>query len=139
MSAAEVTRKWAEAINRHDPAGFAALYAPNAVVQDPQYPAPLEGRDAIQKDMGDFMVAFPDLHMALSSLVEKNDACAVEGTFRGTHSGPLATPSGDIPPTNRQFVVNGAASYRLDAQGRILEERRYYDLAGLFAQLEVAP
>ena len=136
---ADVMRKWAEAINRHDPAGFTALYAPNAIIRDPQYPEPLEGRDAIQKDIVDFMTAFPDLNAALGPVIGKGDICAVEGTFRGTHSGPLATPSGDIAPTGRPFVFNGAGFYRLDAQGRILEERRYYDLAGMFAQLEVAP
>ena len=138
MSAEAVTRRWTEAINRHDAAGFAALYAPNAIVADPQYPEPLEGRDAIEKDMSDFLRAFPDLHVDARLYIEKDETYASEATFRGTNSGPLPTPSGEIPATGKAFAFNGAAFYRLDAQGRILEERRYYDLAGFFAQLEIA-
>ena len=136
MSATDASRKWTEAINRHDAGAFAALYAPNAVVQDPQYPQPLEGRDAIHKDISEFMRAFPDLRVELRSVIENGNGYASEGMFRGTHSGPLVTPDGERPPTGKLFEFGGSAFYTLDAQGRILEERRYYDLAGLLAQLE---
>ena len=136
MSAADVTRKWTDAINRHDTAGFAALYAPNAVLRDPQYPEPIEGRDAIQKDLNDFLQGFPDLHVVLRSMMEAGDSYAAEGTFVGTHQGPLPTPSGDVPPTGKRIEFNAAGFYRLDGQGRILEETRYYDTQGLLAQLE---
>jgi steroid delta-isomerase-like uncharacterized protein len=138
MSATEVNRKWTEAINRHDADAFAALYAPNATVQDPQYAQPLEGRDAVRKDMAEFMIAFPDLHAEVRAVIENGSGYASEGVFRGTHTGPLVTPEGELPPSGKPLQFSGSAFYRLDAQGRILEERRYYDLAGLFAQLDVA-
>lgn len=139
MAAAEVTRAWVEAINRHDPAGFAALYAPNAIVRDPQYAEPLEGRDAIQRDMETFFTAFPDLQAEVRGVLEAGDSYASEGRFTGTHEGPLATPTGDVPASGKRMAFAGAGFYRLDAKGRILEENRYYDLTGFLAQLGITP
>jgi steroid delta-isomerase-like uncharacterized protein len=139
MSGKDVIRQWTDAVNRHDAAGCAALYAPNAILKDPQYAEPLEGRDAIRKDLEDFLRGFPDLRAATHSVMESGDTFAAEGTFAGTHQGPLPTPAGEIPATGRRIDVRAAGFYRLDGQGRILEERRYYDVAGFLAQLEVAP
>ena len=137
MSATDVARKWAEAINRRDTAGFAALYAPTAVLRDPQYPEPLEGREAIQKDLDEFLRVFPDLEVALATVAEARDGFAAEGSFSGTQQAPLPTAQGEIPPSGKRVTFNGAGFYRLDAQGRIMEENRYYDLSCLIAQ--VAP
>jgi steroid delta-isomerase-like uncharacterized protein len=138
MSGNEVIRDWTAAVNRHDAAGLAALYAPNAILRDPLYGEPLEGRDAIRKDLEDFLRGVPDLHAVTRSVIESGDTFAAEGTITGTHQGPLPTPTGEIPPTGRRLEFRAAGFYRLDGQGRILEETRYYDLAGLLAQLEVA-
>jgi len=135
MSASDVTRRWAEAVNRHDAAAMAELYAPNAVSRDPAYVEPLEGADAIRKDMENFLTAFPDLAVDLRTVVEANGDYAVESTFSGTHQGPFITPDGDIPPSGKRFQIAAAGLYRLDGQGRILDERRYYDMASLTAQL----
>jgi ketosteroid isomerase-like protein len=43
--------------NRHDAAAVAAAYSMDASVYDPAYPEPLKGRDAVQKDAGDFFAA----------------------------------------------------------------------------------
>ena len=137
MSKAEaVTRKWIDAVNRKDVAAFAALYAPNAILRDPQYPQPLEGRDAIQKDISEFLQGFPDMQAELRTVVGSDDSYAVQGHFAGTHNGVLVTPAGQIPPSGKRLEFAGAGFYRLDAQGRILEEHRYYDLTAFLAQLE---
>ena len=43
------------AINAHDVARFVSFYAEDAVVVDPQYPEPLRGRAAIERDIVDFL------------------------------------------------------------------------------------
>lgn len=137
MSGAEVNRRWTEAVNRHDAAAAAQLYAPNAVVHDPQYDEPLEGRDAVEKDFRDFFAAFPDLTFTTGDVLEDGNRLAGDGRFAGTHQGVLVTEQGDLPPTGRRVDLPGCSIVRLDGQGRILEERRYYDLARLFQQLEI--
>lgn len=136
MSASEVIQRWVDAVNRKDAAGFAELYAPNAVVHDPQYTAPLEGRDQVHRDMVAFLRSFPDLEVTVRSMVISGNEYALEAAFTATHGGTLATPDGDLPATGRRVAFQAAGFYRLDGQGRVLEERRYLDLAGLGAQLQ---
>lgn len=137
MSAADVHRRWIEAVNNHDATAAATLYAPNAVVRDPAYQNPLEGREAIQKDFEDFFRAFPDLQFTVRTTIEADGSLASDGAFSGTHQGSLVTDAGEIPPTGKRIESPGAGFWRLDGQGRILEDRRYYDLAGLLSQIGV--
>lgn len=123
------------ALNRHDPQAFAGFYAQDALVYDPQYPEPLRGSDAISKDMSDFLQAFPDFNFSLKSQVGSGDAIAFEGSGKGTHRGPLAGPAGEIPATSLSINIRFAAFLRLNDQGLIQEESRYYDLAGMMQQL----
>ena len=123
------------AINAHDIAGFASFYAEDAVVVDPQYPEPLRGRAAIERDIADFLRAFPDLGMEVTRTVVDGPVTAVEATLTGTHDGPLALPTGEVPATGRRLRFPMAFFDRLDEEGLIVEERRYYDLATQQEQL----
>jgi steroid delta-isomerase-like uncharacterized protein len=138
MTAADVQRRLIDALNRRDSEAFAALFAPTAVVHDPAYREPLEGRDMIREEIESFFETFPDLQVTPRRLIEAGDTLAADARFTGTHRGPLVTSTGDVPPTGRRVEFDAAGFFQLDGQGRILEENRYYDLAGLAAQLEVS-
>jgi steroid delta-isomerase-like uncharacterized protein len=124
-----------ETINRHDTRTFASVYRPDAKVSDPWYPEPLSGADPLAKDFEDFFVAFPDLAFTLTRVFADGDEYGAEFTFSGTHKGPLVGPSGHVPATNRHIEVRGAVFGRVDGEGRIAEERRQYDVAGMMSQL----
>lgn len=133
----DVHRRFTDAVNRHDAEAFAELYAPNAIVHDPSYEQPLEGREAIRREMETFFRSFPDLRASIRSHVESDGITAFDGTFEGTHNGPLALGNGEVPATGRNVRFNAAGFYRMDDSGRVVEERRYYDLAGMLTQLGV--
>jgi steroid delta-isomerase-like uncharacterized protein len=137
----EASRNLAKAMTAHDLDAVAKAYASDAVAYDPMYPEPLRGRDAIKKDTADFFRAFPDLRMEISNVIEKDDRLgAGEIRMTGTHTGPLATPTGgEVPPTNKRIEVKGAGFVRLNEKGEILEERRYYDVGTLLRQLGLMP
>src|SRR5919204_840749 len=135
----DVTQKFVSAINRHDAEAVAAIYANDAVVQDPLYPKPLVGKTAVKKDVEDFIRALPDLRFEVTNILEKGDLGVGESRFTGTNTGPLATPMGEFPPTNKRVDMRAATYFRLDAQGLIAEERRYYDTGTLMRQLGMAP
>jgi steroid delta-isomerase-like uncharacterized protein len=138
MSGAEVIRKGIELINKHDAAGFAAQYSADAVVQDPTYEEPLKGRGAIENDMMTFFTAFPDMRVTLGAVLEGGDTTAVEFTMTGTNTGPLALPSGEVPATGKPLAFPGAIFFSLNEQGEVVNERRYFDIAGQLAQLGVS-
>jgi len=135
MAAESLVEKHVRVFNDHDAEAWAGDYSENATVHDPQYPAPLEGRDAIRKDASDFFAAFPDIQFRTVSIVAGGDRVAIEGVGSGTHRGPMEGPAGTIPPTNKRAEVPYAAFVRVDSSGLITEERRYYDLAGMMQQL----
>ncbi len=134
----EVIRQASEAFNRHDADGLARIYAQDVVVYDPQYPEPLRGRQAVRSDMEAFVRTFPDLHVEIRSILQDGQTYAYEGTMTGTHQGPLATPDGgEIPATHKRVEMRFGAFGKFDEENKIREERRYYDVAGLLAQLGI--
>ncbi len=50
MTAREQHDKAVEAFNNHDAERVVEFYAPDAILYDPQYNEPQNGRDAIRKD-----------------------------------------------------------------------------------------
>ncbi|MEX0696183.1 MAG: ester cyclase [Dongiaceae bacterium] len=140
MQAHEVHKKGADVFTRHDIEAFADLYAADAVVNDPGYPEPLKGREAVKKDMAVFVTAFPDIQVrVVNSIAAGNNMIAAEWVMTGTNRGPIETPTGTIPATNKRIELRVGTFERLNGEGRIVEESRYYDQAGLFAQLGVSP
>ncbi len=135
MKAEEAIRQWAEGWNSHDPATFARAYAETTVTYDPAQAQPLHGKDAVAQDAQEFFRAFPDLKVQAVRVLDKGDRAAVEASFTGTHKGPLTGPAGQIPPTNRRIEMRGMAFFRLNSQGLVTEERRYYDTGAMLSQL----
>jgi len=136
MTVQEVVRRNIDTFNQHDMNAFASLYAINVVAYDPMYPEGLPGRDAVLKDAEDFILAFPDIQIeVISSISSSGDSAAFEMELSGTHTGPLATPSGSIPATNRRMNLRIGRFIRVDVQGAITEDNRYYDTAGIAQQL----
>jgi steroid delta-isomerase-like uncharacterized protein len=134
-TARDLISKQEEIWNSHDATAVAAIYTENAVLQDPQYPESLAGREAIKKDAADFFAACPDIVFKVKKVISEGDTVAFEGMASGTHTGPLQLPTGLVPATNRRVEFSIAIFQELDASGNVREERRYYDLAGMLDQL----
>jgi steroid delta-isomerase-like uncharacterized protein len=137
MDARESYRRAVEAFNRGDAEGFAAEYAESATVHDPQYPQPLVGRDAIEQDVIDVQRFMPDARFTIRTLLHSGDTAVLEYGLTGTHLGPLSLPGGEVEATGRHVDMPGTAVAQLDAEGRVIEERRYYDVAGMLEQLGI--
>ena len=139
MANTEITRKAVDAINRHDAAALASLYAEDAVVHDPAYGEPLRGRAGVEQDIVNFVRAFPDLHIAARSTVEGESLSAGEFAVKGVHNGPLLIPTGEVPATGKKVEFEMAVFSRLNSSGLIVEEHRYYDVLGQLTQLGLVP
>lgn len=132
-----LTEEWNAAFNAHDAEKFASYYAEDAMVTDPMYPQSLRGREAVQQDITEFMGALPDVVSDLQQMLVDGATVATHGAMTGTQTGPMPTPSGEIPPTGRPVKVPMGVFRRFGADGKVAEEHRYYDVAGLAAQPEV--
>jgi steroid delta-isomerase-like uncharacterized protein len=135
----EIGKRWVDAFNKKDIKALMALYAENAVNAQPHLPAPITGKKAIEEDLNGFLTAFPDAMMKAKQVVTQGNSMAMEWAFTGTHTGPLAGPTGTIPPTKKTVHVTGAEFLTHDAQGLIVNERGYFDLVSFMTQLGVMP
>jgi steroid delta-isomerase-like uncharacterized protein len=132
----DTLKKLTAAMNDHDAKAVSALYADDAVAYDPFYPEPLRGRQAIEEDAVSFIKGFSDIRMEALRVFEKDDRNgAAEVRFMGTHDGPLTTPVGEIPATNKKMDLRGGGFVKLNERGQIVEERRYYDSGQMMQQL----
>jgi steroid delta-isomerase-like uncharacterized protein len=127
--------EFVKALNQHDLHAFTAFYAKDCTVIDPEYPEPLKGHDAVRKDFEKTLTEFPDMKYTLKGVAANEDTAAIEVIARATHKGDLPGPAGPIRATKRTIELRIAAFERINDQGLITEERRYYDLAGLRQQL----
>ncbi len=135
MSNSATIRKMTEIFNNHDSNALIAHYADNAVVYDPLYPEPLRGKEAIEKDWTDFIRAFPDIQSEARTIIENATTVATEYYMKGTNSGPLATPDGELPASGKKIEMGAGIFSRFDENGKIVEEHRYYNVAALMEQL----
>jgi steroid delta-isomerase-like uncharacterized protein len=135
LAGEDVARKLTDAWNSHDAARVAACYTHDATVLDPVYPEPLEGAETIEKEAADFVTAFPDITFRPTKVITDGETVALEVTVTGTNTGPLHLPTGLIPATRRRVEFSAAGFSVIDAMGRIREERRYFDVAGMLTQL----
>lgn len=123
------------ALNAHDAAAFAATYSQDAVVHTSASPEPVRGRSAIEQDAQQWVTAMPDMAIQVEELVVEGPTAAMRLLFTGTHTGPLTTPAGEVPPTGKRVSVPMAVFTRHGDDGTNDEEHRYLDMASMAQQL----
>lgn len=131
----DVIKQWTESFNAHDAVGVAALYAEDTRVVHPSYREPLQGRKPVQDDTQAYMVAMPDVRSELMRVVVDGDCAAAEVAISGVHAGPLVLTTRTLPPTGRRLRFPMALFCRFGPEGRVVEEHRYFDTAGILRQL----
>ncbi len=139
MAIEDTIRRIGEAINAHDLDAYAEHWAPDVVVHSPAHPEPLRGRQAVRDDMESFLTAFPDVQGETLNVITKGDTVAVQSVFKGTNTGPMMGLQGTIPLTNRGMELRAASFLRVDDEGQVVEEHRYFDIMGMAMQLGLAP
>ena len=96
------------------------------------------GRDGFTGFMQGFKGAFPDIRISVTNQVATEEQVVSEFTARGTHTGPLQTPAGAVPPTGRtvDFIVCEVMRVK---NGRITSLHNYQDAASIMRQLGLIP
>ena len=84
-----------------------------------------------------FVIAFPDTHFQVHSVVAQGDQVFIHGTVSGTQTERLATVTGrTIPPTRRRATVSGVLLTQV-RDGEIVREGWYWDQLSLLDQLGI--
>src|SRR5258708_22315428 len=88
-----------ENVNNNDFSHVWEVLSPDVVTVQP--PATMQGIDQFLGFAKDFRKAYPDARMAAEESIEAGDRIAIQGVYTGTHTGPLASPQGEVPATGR--------------------------------------
>jgi steroid delta-isomerase-like uncharacterized protein len=134
---AAAARAFNDAYNARDWDAAIQLTTPNVAIANQATGQSFQGPDGVRAFLEGWATAFPDSQVETTSVIADEAAAAVEFHGRGTQSGPLAGPAGEIPPTGRAVDVPFVSVADFDA-GRIARLRLYFDLATMLQQLGIA-
>jgi steroid delta-isomerase-like uncharacterized protein len=121
--------------NAHDPAAVARHMADDAIYEDVALGRVLRGPSEIATFVEEATRASSDFRFEEVSLFAADRDYANEWIMTGTNDRDVQ----GVPATGRSFRVRGASVGKLDTRGRIVENRDYYNLAEMFAQLGIQP
>jgi len=126
-----------ERFNAGDLEGVLALLTDDFVLEDVAAGATFNGPDGFREWVEPFVRAMPDARTEVTRVVDGGEWVATEHTGRGTHTGPLATPAGEVPPTGRAVELRFGEFFQL-RDGKVASLRAYWDIASLLRQVGAA-
>lgn len=98
----------------------------------------VEGIDDVLAVWRGWGEALPDSRATFhDAFVDGNDVI-LELSWRGTHTGVLRAPGGDIPPTGKEIDMRACQVVRVEG-GKASSVRHYFDMLTMLTQLGVAP
>jgi steroid delta-isomerase-like uncharacterized protein len=92
------------------------------------------GPEGFVNFMKGFKVAFPDLIIEVKNQIAEGDQLVNEITGKATHTGPLMTPAGEVPPTGRPVTFTVCEVWGIK-DGKLASLRNYQDSGNLMRQL----
>ena len=138
MDLKEVASSLIAAFNGHDAERLASLYTNDQVTVLPGAPEPVRGRKNKEEMVAGYFRAFPDLTLEIPLVLVSGNHIVCAGYMKGTNTGPLVSPEGEMPPTGRRVEIRMAFILRVRPDGQIEEDQTYFDEAEFLKQLGLA-
>jgi hypothetical protein len=118
------------ALNAHDAAKVASLYADNGVIRAAGLNE-VTGRDEITKNMQEWFDTFSNVKIGFSHAWLVGDVVVAEWMLNGTYSGDLFGVKGKDQPIGHV----GLSILWFDGDGKVKEEHRFGDLGAVMQQV----
>ena len=134
----ELARRYVSTFNDRDVDAWVALFAEDAVIHDPFFPEPSRGRETIKALEKAIERGFSDMQWRqLRPAIGADGRVAVELAVNAVNDGPLDLPGGEVPATGRTISYETGVFWQIGPDGLITEERSYFDVTGVAAQLGI--
>ncbi|HEY3451143.1 MAG TPA: ester cyclase [Myxococcales bacterium] len=132
LDTSEIVRHLYQAFNDKDLDRLLGYAQPDAKVLNVPFGKTLGFRDYFSN----WMTAFPDGQIEIVNLVASGDYVVAEYIGRGTNTGLMQGPDGELSPTQRPVGMRFCEIYDL-RDGKVAGGRVYFDAATMMRQLEV--
>jgi steroid delta-isomerase-like uncharacterized protein len=138
-----LVRSFLELYNSHqsDPAWLdksIAAFGVDSELTDVPTSRTLPGPEGYKQLVLFFAEGFPGSKINLTNVFATEDQAVAEFTGRGTNTGTLHLPFGDIPATGRSSELRFCGVYRIKS-GKIISLHNYYDVMTMLQQLGLFP
>jgi steroid delta-isomerase-like uncharacterized protein len=135
QSAEDVARESIECYNTGDFDRLRSLLADDFYEEELATQRRLEGADARIEAAQSWKRAFPDEQGTITGAYAGGNTVAIELTWEGTQSGPMAMPDGqELPPSNKRITVKSVEVIEIE-DGKIKVLRHYFDLMTMLQQI----
>ena len=134
----QLVRKAIDCINAHDLDTYATLHGDDFELTDTATGETFRGPEGARKNMEGWFTPFPDANVEVVNLVAADEWVVVEAIGRGTHTGPLPSPEGEVPATGKSITLPFCSTLRV-RDGKAVSGRDYYNLAAVMMQLGLLP
>jgi ketosteroid isomerase-like protein len=121
---------------RLDLEGWKSLFADDGVFIDESVKVTYKGPAELDYPVKQYATAFADMHRELYNVWTVGSTVIVRLALQGTHTGPLRTPFGTIPPTGKKMDAPCADIFELE-NGKIKKFDCYPEGSVILAQLGV--
>jgi len=115
-----------------------AAYAADSTLTNVPLGVTLPGPEGFKQLVLFFAEAFPGSRIEITHVVATEDQAVVEFTGRGTNTGPLHLPTGDVPATGRSVELRFCEVFQI-SNGKIVSQHTYYDTMTMLQQLGLVP
>lgn len=133
-----VARAGVEAFNNKDWEKLGQLLTEDAVYVEPATGRRLQHRPQIIAVNQGWAQAFPDVTGRITNALASGDWVTLEVVWNGTHTGPLVTDTGTVPPSGQPVQLMAVQLVRVEG-GQIKETHHYFDLLGMMMQIKAIP
>jgi steroid delta-isomerase-like uncharacterized protein len=127
-----------DAFNEADWERFRGVLSPDAVYTETGTGRRVEGADAYVALCQGWKVALPDVRGTIRGAIAAEDLVAQEILWEGTHTGPMETPGGTLPPSGAQISVEASLWVRFHGD-KAREVHHYLDVLTLLQQIGAIP
>lgn len=133
-NAVEIAKAGISAYNDKDWGKCKDILAADAVYDEKGTSRRIQGAVEIIEAWQGWAKAFPDSKATFVREVANGDTAVLELVWKGVHTGPLVTPTGTIPPSNRPIEIAACQVVQVEA-GKIKSASHYFDLLTMLTQI----
>lgn len=130
----KLARSLYDMFNQGDIDGMVAHAADNVEVVGVATGLTLHGPEGMRQYSQGWASAFPDAQIEITNVVAGENGAVIEFRGRGTHTGPLIGPQGEIPPTGKLVDIAFCDVYKFK-DGKFTSLHSYFDTATMMGQL----
>jgi len=110
------------------------ILAANAVYDEKGTHRRIQGAGEIIEAWQGWANAFPDSKATFVREFASGDTVVLELVWKGIHTGPLQTPTGTIPPSNKPIEMPACQVVQVEG-GKVKSASHYFDMLTMLTQI----